>query len=65
MDAQKADAWASAGYPIASLPLGYLDYNGRPHGLGAVARAHEDGLLIQLQSAFDKTFPQRRPPMKL
>ncbi|KAK4139419.1 amidase signature domain-containing protein [Dichotomopilus funicola] len=52
---------ASAGYPIASMPLGYLDYNGRPHGLGAVARAHEDGLLIQLQSAFEKTFPQRRP----
>ncbi|KAH6627864.1 amidase signature domain-containing protein [Chaetomium tenue] len=54
-----------AGYPIASMPLGYLDYNGRPHGLGAVARAHEDGLLIQLQSAFEKTFPRRRPPMKL
>ena len=24
------------GYPIATLPLGYLDFNGRPHGLAAI-----------------------------
>jgi len=50
------------GYPIAAMPLGYLDYNGRAHGLCAVARAHNDGLLIQLLSAFEQTFPKRRPP---
>ncbi|KIE01194.1 amidase family protein, partial [Metarhizium majus ARSEF 297] len=51
---------AACGYPVASMPLGYLDYNGRPHGLCAVAR--EEGLLIQLQSAYEATFPQRRTP---
>lgn len=51
---------AAAGYPIASLPLGYLDFNGRPHGLCAVAKAHEDAILIQLQSAWDASFSPRK-----
>ncbi|KAF2872776.1 amidase family protein [Massariosphaeria phaeospora] len=51
-----------AGYPIASLPLGYLDFNGRPFGLVAMASAHQDALLVQVQSAWEATFPKRRPP---
>ncbi|PTB38711.1 uncharacterized protein TrAFT101_006733 [Trichoderma asperellum] len=51
---------AACGYPVAAMPLGYLDHNGRPHGLCAVAK--EEGLLIQLQSAFERTFPPRKPP---
>lgn len=43
------------------MPLDYLDYNGRPHGLCAVAK--EEGLLIQLQSAYESTFPPRKPPI--
>lgn len=42
------------------MPLGYLEYNGRPHGLAAVAK--EEGLLIQLQSAYEGVFPPRKPP---
>ncbi|KAK4182338.1 amidase signature domain-containing protein [Podospora australis] len=57
-----SDFAACAGYPIASMPAGYLNYNGRPHGLVALARAHREDLLIQLQSAFEKTFPKRMPP---
>ncbi|KAL6907245.1 amidase signature domain-containing protein [Trichoderma evansii] len=53
--------WAAAsGYPVAAMPLDYLDYNGRPHGLCAVAK--EEGLLIQLQSAYESTFAPRKPP---
>ncbi|PTB50725.1 hypothetical protein M431DRAFT_511647 [Trichoderma harzianum CBS 226.95] len=51
---------AACGYPVAAMPLGYLEYNGRPHGLGAVAK--EEGLLIQLQSAYEGVFPPRKPP---
>ncbi|KAL6699633.1 amidase signature domain-containing protein [Trichoderma pleuroticola] len=51
------------GYPVAAMPLGYLEYNGRPHGLGAVAK--EEGLLIQLQSAYEGVFPSRKPPTLL
>lgn len=52
----------TAGYPVASLPLGYLDYNGRPFGLQITAKAHQEALLIQVQSAWEATFPKRRPP---
>ncbi|KAK4460365.1 amidase family [Cladorrhinum samala] len=52
----------TAGYPGASLPLGYLDFNGRPFGLQVIAKAHQEALLIQVQSAWEATFPQRRPP---
>ncbi|EGX92259.1 amidase family protein [Cordyceps militaris CM01] len=52
----------TAGYPVASLPLGYLDFNGRPFGMQITARAHEDALLIQAQSAWEATFSPRQPP---
>ncbi|CAO2654984.1 Nn.00g117170.m01.CDS01 [Neocucurbitaria sp. VM-36] len=52
----------TAGYPGATLPLGYLDFNGRPFGLQIVARAHQEALLIQAQSAWEVTFPKRQPP---
>ena len=51
-----------AGYPIATLPLGYLDFNGRPHGLAAIAAAHDEARLIQLQSAWEAAFPARKIP---
>jgi Asp-tRNA(Asn)/Glu-tRNA(Gln) amidotransferase A subunit family amidase len=51
-----------AGYPIASLPVGYLDLYGRPHGLAAMALAHDEALLVQLQSAWEASFPARIPP---
>ena len=50
------------GYPIATLPLSYLDFNGRPFGLVALASAHQDALLVQVQSAWEATFPRRKPP---
>ena len=53
---------AAAGYPIATLPLGYLDFNGRPHALAAISAAHQEARLIQLQSAWEATFPARKPP---
>ncbi|OAL27927.1 hypothetical protein AYO22_03272 [Fonsecaea multimorphosa] len=53
---------ACSGYPIATLPLSYLDYNGRPFGLSVVARAHQDALLIRVQSAWEATFGPRKPP---
>jgi amidase len=52
----------TAGYPVASLPLGYLDFNGRPFGMQIIAKAHQEGLLIQAQSAWEATFGPRQPP---
>jgi amidase len=52
----------TAGYPGATLPLGYLNFNGRPFGLQIVAKAGQEALLIQAQSAWEATFPKRQPP---
>ena len=50
------------GYPIATMPLGYLEFNGRPFGLCGIARAHQDTVLLKVQSAREATFGPRLPP---
>jgi amidase len=52
---------ASAGYPIATLPVGVLEFNGRPFGLTVIAKAHGEPMLIKLQSAWEKLFPRKLP----
>jgi amidase len=47
------------------MPLGYLDYNGKPYGLAVLARARDDGLLFQFMSAFEAAFPKRHVPPRL
>lgn len=53
---------AANGFPVAAMPLSYLDLNGRPFGLMAMARAHQEPLLFKVLSAFESTFPKRQPP---
>ncbi|KAH7327793.1 amidase signature domain-containing protein [Stachybotrys elegans] len=55
----------SSGYPVAALPLSYLDFNGRPFGLAALVGKHQEPLLVQLMSAWEHTFPSRKPPPML
>ncbi|KAL4866522.1 hypothetical protein BDV12DRAFT_172729 [Aspergillus spectabilis] len=54
-----------SGYPIAGMPLSYLEYNGRPFGLAALAGKGQEALLIRLMSAWEATFPARQPPPAL
>ncbi|KAL5087696.1 hypothetical protein Trisim1_007561 [Trichoderma cf. simile WF8] len=56
---------SSGGYPVAAMPLSYLDFNGRPFGLAALAGRHQEALLVQLMSAWEATFPARKPPQAL
>ncbi len=42
------------------LPLSYLDFNGRPFGVAAVASANQEGLLIQLLSVWQEVFNTER-----
>ncbi|KAH6627164.1 amidase signature domain-containing protein [Chaetomium sp. MPI-SDFR-AT-0129] len=53
------------GYPLCGMPLSYLDYNGRPFSVSAITRRGRDDLLIKVMSAWEATFPQRRPPPQL
>jgi len=50
----------AAGYPIATLPLSYADFNGRPFGLAAVTSAYQEGIIIHLMSAWEQVFNQQR-----
>ncbi|KAL8750099.1 MAG: hypothetical protein Q9199_007284 [Rusavskia elegans] len=61
-ESSMTDFASASGYPIASLPLGYLEFNGRPFGMAALVSAHQEATLIKVQSAWEATFPARRPP---
>lgn len=50
------------GYPIATLPLSYLEENGCPFGLVALASAYQEDILVTVQSAWEATFPARKAP---
>lgn len=52
------------GYPIATVPIGQLRYNRRPFGLCVVAKAHDEGILLQFMSAYEKV-AKPRPVLNL
>ncbi|KAJ5921256.1 amidase signature enzyme [Penicillium verhagenii] len=53
---------AANGCPVAAMPLSSLDFNGRPFGLMAMARPHEEALLLRVMSAFESSFSSRQIP---
>jgi len=56
---------AVAGYPIASVPLGFSTYNGRPFGMEIMARNGEEEKIFEVMSAWEATFPDARLPPPL
>ena len=44
------------------MPLGYLEFNGRPFGMAALASGHQEAILIKTQSVWEATFGPRQPP---
>ncbi|KAF4451405.1 amidase family protein [Fusarium austroafricanum] len=59
-DSEIDDYYSAAGYPMACLPLSYCDYNKRPFGVCALASEYQEGLLIQLMSAWDQAVKRKR-----
>ncbi|KAI0389272.1 putative glutamyl-tRNA amidotransferase subunit A [Xylariaceae sp. FL0594] len=55
-DSRMNELYATAGYPMAVMPLSYATYNGRPFGVCAIARANREDVLVQLMSAWEKSF---------
>lgn len=53
------------GYPIATVPLGVTEADGRPYGLGIMARAGREDLIFQFMSAFEAHFPPRVLPSRV
>jgi amidase len=52
---------AAAGYPIATVPLGQLRYNGRPFGLCKVAKENNEEALLRFMVAYESSGVGRRP----
>ncbi|KAK8035698.1 amidase, partial [Apiospora marii] len=53
---------AAAGYPLGHVPLGQLNYNGRPFGLCLMARADDEETLLRFMSAYESATPARPVP---
>jgi amidase len=56
---------AAAGYPIATVPLGQLRYNGRPFCLCMVAKENNEELLLRFMAAYESSMGIQRPVPKL
>ncbi|KAJ5724815.1 amidase signature enzyme [Penicillium malachiteum] len=65
MDSPISTVAALAGYPSATVPLGYLEPSGRPIGFCLVAKANEEGELLSVMSTYEATMPSRRLPPRL
>jgi len=53
---------SAAAYPMAIVPLGELDYNGRPFGMCMLAKAHREDKLFHFMTAYNEAFPQKLEP---
>ena len=52
----------STEYPSMTLPLGYLNWNGRPFGLLVIGSKYQEGLLLDVARLWEATFPPRKTP---
>ncbi|EGX87737.1 glutamyl-tRNA(gln) amidotransferase subunit A, putative [Cordyceps militaris CM01] len=59
-DSRINELYATAGLPMAVVPLSYASFNGRPLGLCAVSTANQEGLLIEFMSAWQSHFNTER-----
>ncbi|KAL6810507.1 amidase signature enzyme [Trichoderma camerunense] len=56
---------AASGYPIATMPAGVIQADGRPYGLGIMAQTGREDLMFQFMSAFEAHFPPRTIPSRV
>ncbi|KAK7431184.1 hypothetical protein QQZ08_002224 [Neonectria magnoliae] len=45
------------GYPMAAVPLGYIESSGTPYGLQAIAPAYEEAKLVKFNGGMGPTLP--------
>ncbi|RMD44482.1 hypothetical protein DV735_g655, partial [Chaetothyriales sp. CBS 134920] len=66
-DSRLVSLASAAGCPVANVPLGFADFNGRAHGLAVVARPHDERNLLRVMAAWEATFPHALapPPMMI
>lgn len=64
-DGRIASVAAAAGYPVATVPLGFADFSGRAFGMNILAGPGGEGDTLRVMSYWAVTFPEGRlpPPM--
>ncbi|RFU32343.1 hypothetical protein B7463_g3979, partial [Scytalidium lignicola] len=65
MDSLMVFISAASGYPIATMPAGVIQADGRPYGLGIMAQAGRENLMFQFMSAFKTHFLPRVVPSRV
>ncbi|KAL8811974.1 MAG: hypothetical protein Q9200_001372 [Gallowayella weberi] len=61
-NAMFASMASAAGYPVASMPLGFADFNGRAFGVQVLAKHGQEDQILRVMSAWEATFPEGRVP---
>ncbi|CDZ97832.1 Amidases [Phaffia rhodozyma] len=56
---------AIVGYPIGTVPLGYLNSTGQPFGMAIIVKKWNEPTLIGIMAAFEAAFAKRRVPEQL
>ena len=64
-DGRIASTAACAGYPVATVPLGFAAFNGRAFGLNMIAPSDSVEKILAFKSAWGKSFPKGRAPPPL
>lgn len=66
-DSRTGSVGSASGFPVANLPLGFADHNGRAFSLHMIAPSGQEAKLLQIMSAWEATFPGnvKPPPLLL
>ncbi|KAL8903551.1 MAG: hypothetical protein Q9207_003856 [Kuettlingeria erythrocarpa] len=61
-EAMFASMASTAEYPVASMPLGFADFNGRAFGVQVLAKHGQEDKILRVMAAWEATFPEGRVP---
>jgi amidase len=66
-DSRTGSVGAASDFPVANLPLGFADFNGRGFGLHMIAPKYHEAKMLRVMAAWEATFPDyvRPPPLLL
>jgi amidase len=64
-DSRTASVGAASGFPVANLPLGFADFNGRAFALHMIAPDRHEAKMLQIMAAWEATFPNNVRPSPL
>ncbi|KAF2799428.1 amidase signature enzyme [Melanomma pulvis-pyrius CBS 109.77] len=61
-DSPLSSVATASGYPVATMPLGILQLNGRPFGISMIAGKNQEHKLFQIMSAWETLYTRQPPP---